>query len=86
MKKIVNGLQLINEGGDYYHPRINDKKVRSILVRETFFQGETTDTKTWEVITSVEKSKGEHLVPIPVMTSSLNFMVNELITRELNNL
>jgi len=78
MEKIVNGLQLIKEGGDYYHPRINDKKVRSILVRETFFQGETTDTKTWEVITSVEKSKGEHLIPIPVRTSSLNFVVNQI--------
>ena len=81
MDKIVNGLQLIKEGGDYFHPQIKDKLIKSILVRETFFQGETPDMKTWEVITSVENSNGEHLVPVPVMTSSLNFMVNELLSR-----
>ena len=81
MDRVVNGLQLIKEGGDYFHPQIEDKIIRSILVRETFFQNETPDMKTWEVITSVEYTRGEHLVPVPVMTSSLNFMVNELLSR-----
>ena len=81
MDRVVNGLQLIKEGGDYFHPQIEDKIIRSILVRETFFQGEFPDMKTWEVITSVEHTRGEHLVSVPVMTSSLNFMVNKLLSR-----
>jgi hypothetical protein len=78
MDRIVNGLQLIEEGGGYFHPKIKDKLIKSILVRETSFQGETSDNKTWDIITSVEKSKGEHLVPLPVRTSSLNFVVNQI--------